>query len=298
MTSALDSALAYAALGLRTFPVTARKIPLIKWRDGATTDPATIEGLWRKWPHAEPGWALPAGVVVVDVDIKNGKNGYSDFARLEGCDPRTVGAPMATTPSGGLQVFYAATKPYVNRAPIAPGLGIDTRTEGGLVVLPSAGNGRQWLKSLDTPMPPAPAWLDCVVKKEPLILAPKGALKGPGTSETPADPCARRKALALLDRACAAIVAAPVGERHNTLNRECFTIGGIIGRGDIAYVDAYGPLLAAAQTVRHVPPWRNLERTVARMLEDGLNKPLEVSPVDLFVRAMRARLAARKAAVS
>jgi hypothetical protein len=296
MTSALDSALAYAALGLRTFPVTARKIPLIKWRDGATTDSATIETWWRRWPHAEPGWALPAGVVVIDIDIKTGKNGYNDFARLEGCDPRAIEAPSTSTPSGGLQVFYRALKPYANRAPIAPGLGIDSRAEGGLVVLPGASNGRQWLKPLSTPMPPAPAWLDCALKREPLILAPRGALKGHSEAQAASDPWARRKAMALPERACERIVDAPPGSRNDTRCPQCFFVGGLIARGDLDYPAAYDALLRAAQAVEHDPPWRGLEKWVARSLEAGMARPLEVSPVDLFMRGLRARLAARKAA--
>ena len=66
----------------------------------------------------------------------------------------------------------AATKPYKNAVAI-DGTGIDTRTDGGYVVLPLPGNGREWLRPLiGAPLLPAPAWLDCAVKKAPSTRAP------------------------------------------------------------------------------------------------------------------------------
>src|SRR6516164_1412692 len=139
---------AYANYGLRLFPCRADKKPLVPhWRDDATCDDAAIAAWLRQWPHADWAWAVAATVVVVDIDVKGGKNGYRDFERLDGHDPRTVDAPAATTPSGGMQIFYAAAKLYKNRVAIS-GTGLDTRTLGGYVVLPGEANGREWLRPL------------------------------------------------------------------------------------------------------------------------------------------------------
>jgi hypothetical protein len=224
-------AMHYAVAGLLIFPVNANKKPLTThgFKD-ATSDPAAIEAWREKWAHCEFGWAAPAGVVV-DVDIKHGKNGYADFKRLAGCDPRDVLTPQATTPSGGLQVFYAASKPYKNAVAI-DGTGIDTRAEGGYVVLPLPGNGREWLRPLigadgaTEPLLPAPAWLDAALRKAPsprapLILAPRSALAPPSS-----DSWAQKKALAQLARACAKIAAAPCGAQDATRHAQCFYIGG------------------------------------------------------------------------
>ena len=54
----------------------------------ATSDPEVIKAWRRKWAHCDFGWAVPADVIVVDVDVKHGKNGYADFKGLAGCDPR------------------------------------------------------------------------------------------------------------------------------------------------------------------------------------------------------------------
>jgi hypothetical protein len=285
-------ALRYAANGLDIFPVNANKKPLtLHGFKDATSDPAAIEAWLQKWPHADFAWAVPPGMVVVDIDVKHGKNGYRDFERLAGCDPRDVVTPIATTPSGGMQLFYAATKPYKNAVAIA-GTGIDTRTEGGYVVLPGHGNGRQWLRPLiGATLLPAPVWLDCVVRqtpstRAPLTLAPRSALALPTS-----DSYAQRGAQAQLERACAKVAAAPFGAQDATRHRMCFYIGGLIARGDLGYQEAYAALLEAACAMpAYREPWRNLETKVARSLEAGIGRPLALSETEQWVRAFRARM--------
>ena len=145
--SALDEALRYAAAGMLIFPVDAFKKPLTPhgFKD-ASSDPEVIAAWLEKWPHCEFAWALPADVVVVDVDRKNGKDGYRDLQDRAGCDPREVATPSASSPSGGLHLIYKASKPYKNAVAI-DGTGIDVRALGGYVVLPLPGNGREWLNS-------------------------------------------------------------------------------------------------------------------------------------------------------
>ena len=140
--------LRYAAVGMGLFPVNARGVPLTPhgFKD-ASSDPEVIEAWRSKRAHCEFGWALPADIIAVDLDMKHGKNGFRDFKDRTGCDPCDVATPQATTPSGGMHLFYKATKPYKNAVAIG-GTGIDTRTEGGYVVVPLAGNGREWLARL------------------------------------------------------------------------------------------------------------------------------------------------------
>ena len=89
-------------------------------------------------------------------------------------------------PAAGCTSFYAASKPYKNQVAI-DGTGIDTRSEGGYVVLPLPGNGREWLRQLiGATLLPAPAWLDCALRqapptRAPLVLAPRAALVPPSS---------------------------------------------------------------------------------------------------------------------
>ena len=85
---------------MRIFPVNARGTPLVAhgYKD-ASSDPAAIEAWCSKWAHCDFAWALPADIVVVDLDEKHGKHGLRDFRDLAGCDPRDVLTPHGTTPS-------------------------------------------------------------------------------------------------------------------------------------------------------------------------------------------------------
>ena len=293
----LALALRYADAGMKIFPVNAAKKPLVDhWPVSASSDPAVIEACLRKWAHCEFAWALPANVVVVDLDEKNGKHGYADFKSLAGCDPRDVMTPSASTPTGGLHLVYAALRPYKNAAPAIAGTGIDTRSIGGYVVLPLPGNGRQWLRQLIgadgamAPLLPAPAWLDCAVRTTPqarasLILAPRAALVPPSS-----DSQAQRGARAKLAQACARIAAAPCGAQDATRHAQCFYIGGLVARGDLGYEEAFVGLLVAARAMpAYREPWRDLETRVARSLEAGIGRPLTLSETEQWVRNFRAR---------
>jgi hypothetical protein len=288
-------ALRYGEATMRIFPVNARGAPLTHhgFKD-ASSDPGMIEAWLQKWGHCEFGWAAPAGVVVVDLDMKHGKNGFRDFRDRAGCDPHDVLTPMASTPSGGLHLFYKAAKPYKNAVAI-DGAGIDTRTEGGYVVLPLPDNGREWLRPLiGATLLPAPAWLDIALRKAPspraprapLMLAPRSAL-APASS----DSWAQRKAQSELERACAKIVAAACGAQDSTRHAQCFYIGGLIARGDLGYEEAFAALLEAACAMPvYRDPWHNLDARVARSIESGIERPLALSETERWVREFRARM--------
>lgn len=260
----LGWALAYTRHGLAVFPVKADKKPLTAngFKD-ASTDPGTVSDWWRQWPHADPAWSLPSTVIVVDIDIKHGKNGYRDFDRLSGSDPHDVDTPATSTPSGGMQLFFAAAKPYRNRVSIE-GTGLDTRSLGGYAVLPCAANGRHWLRPLrGTPMAPAPAWLDEAQK----TASPARNLLRPVAS--------RIDALRALERACARIIAAPNGEQDSTRHAQCFFIGALIARGHLDYATGCAALSAAARAMpAYGKPWRDLEERVEASIARGIERAI------------------------
>jgi hypothetical protein len=156
----LAAALAYALAGLRIFPTAPDKRPYVRWTSEATTDPETVRRWWRRWPEAGIGWAIPPGVVVVDIDPPDG----TDQARAAGGLPH--GGPIARTPRGGWHVVLALPDegPWSQRT-LRPA--VDARVGGkGYIVLPP-GDGRTWVRpptrlaDLVTPdrLPVAPAWV-------------------------------------------------------------------------------------------------------------------------------------------
>jgi Bifunctional DNA primase/polymerase, N-terminal len=158
----LDWAHAYARAGLRVFPVSMNKRPLTRrgFKD-ASSDEAVIRAWWGRWRHAEIGWAIDEGLVVIDLDDKNGRRGLADYQTLAGISADETVTPQASTPTGGRHLIFACSggpaKQFAGRIPGHPG--IDTRVGGkGYVVLPGPGNWRAWLKPLSTPLKPHPQW--------------------------------------------------------------------------------------------------------------------------------------------
>lgn len=171
-TPLLTAALAYARLGWMVFPLWH-----LKSRDqcgcpagldcenkgkhpygllapegfkSATDDENKIKQWWRKY-HYGIGIATGAqsGVIVLDVDVKNGKNGLrslSDLCKKLGQLPVTR---TAGTPSGGKHLYFQDPGGIpVSVEKLGPGL--DIKADGGYVVAPPSHSRRYgWLDQRD-----------------------------------------------------------------------------------------------------------------------------------------------------
>ena len=161
-------ALSLAGDGFFIFPIKPLdKTPAITgWQEAATRDTLGISQWWGLNPEynigiytgkfGDDGGAL----LVVDVDVKEGKNGYEELLRLEleeGRDlPRTY---CQSTPTGGQHLVYGVRAPVRQGANVL-GPGIDTRSRGGYIVgvgstLPGGAYGAAYSGSVY----PAPQWL-------------------------------------------------------------------------------------------------------------------------------------------
>jgi hypothetical protein len=165
------AALAYAARGIPVFPCKPRnKKPLTEhgFKD-ATTEADTIKIWWRRWPLALIGVPTgPAsGVDVLDLDVKNGKNGFvhvPDWERRSNIISRTR--------SGGAHLYFNSDGTIPCTVDNVPG--VDTRGHGGYVIVPPS-PGYTWVNGSDfSALPPWPADL------RPL----ERAAKQPATNES------------------------------------------------------------------------------------------------------------------
>lgn len=105
----LAKALALSRVGLQVFPVNHtednQKIPLTPAGHlDATTDEPVIETWWGKHPDAKVGvHAGASGIVVLDVDVKNGADGFESLGFLD--TPETFSYETST---GGWHFVYTA----------------------------------------------------------------------------------------------------------------------------------------------------------------------------------------------
>ena len=117
MSELLEAALAYARAGWHVFPCepprpgddTSGKRPIgslvPNGKDEATTDERTIRLWWHAVPNANIGVACkPSGLIVLDVDIGEGKNGKASLAEI---DSQLTPTRYQRTGSGGLHAIYA-----------------------------------------------------------------------------------------------------------------------------------------------------------------------------------------------
>lgn len=136
MPSTLDYALAHAARGCRVFPLEANgKKPAIKnWLKEATLDPAQIYIWFRSTTPRNIGIATGEGLLVIDIDVKGGVDGYETTARMEAKNGEQIPPTfIVATPSGGCHLYFNCPTDKANSiGKLGPG--IDSRGHHGYVV--------------------------------------------------------------------------------------------------------------------------------------------------------------------
>lgn len=233
-TACLEAAETYAGRGLRVFPVQAGgKRPLLdSWPDRATTDTATLQGWWRQWPNANLAIATGerSGVVVIDIDVKSGVNGFASLAGVE------LSGPQVQTPSGGLHYYLAHPGKHTpNKAGVRPG--IDIRGDGGYVVAPPSeieGVAYTWKVGLST------GYGDYVE------LAPKRERPRRDDSPRRVAEGTTRYGERALEEECSEVERASEGTRNDRLNQAAFAIGQLVAGGEITEDDGARALYSAA----------------------------------------------------
>jgi hypothetical protein len=149
----LETALAYAAAGLPVFPCKPDKHPLTPhgFKD-ASCDAGQITRRWTAWPDALI--AIPTGAVsgqaVVDIDLKNGKDGFKSIPNWQALSPIQV-----RTPSGGVHLHFLNGL-GIPRSGKNIGAGVDILGDGQSVIMPPS-PGYTWIGSSDlSACPPFP----------------------------------------------------------------------------------------------------------------------------------------------
>lgn len=149
------AALELARAGFEVFPLAPRaKRPITSngFYD-ATLDHNVITDWWTKHPHANIAIRPPEGVIVLDVDPRNGGS-TADLGPL-------TDTLMAKTGSGGLHLWFRHSGPSAGR--VGGCKGIDIKKRGGYVVAPPSihpsGDRYEWMPGPGTEIAELPAQL-------------------------------------------------------------------------------------------------------------------------------------------
>lgn len=166
-----DAAADLVSLGFSIIPLRPNtKLPLIKaWQRLASSDLDPITHWSRQWPDANIGVATgdASGVAVIDLDVKDDRNGIETVAALAKAGKVLPPCPTVITPSGGRHLYFRMSAGLKNVVGVTGagrglGLGIDFRAKGGFVVAPPSilPNGAyRWLVPPMTPnFPRLPDW--------------------------------------------------------------------------------------------------------------------------------------------
>jgi hypothetical protein len=138
VSSLRDHALAYAARGFRVFPLIPNgKLPRVKnFYDVATADPKLVYDMWT---DPVTGWSLDSnvgvatdGMIVVDIDMKKGKNGLASYVELD----LPLDTFMVRTPTGGLHAYLSGPSKSLSVNKLGDGL--DIRSAHGYVIAPGS----------------------------------------------------------------------------------------------------------------------------------------------------------------
>lgn len=134
------AAVALARAGIPVFPcVPGSKQPLTAHGfHSASTDADQVHRWWQRAPEANIGipTGAPSGLVVVDVDVHRGGDGFRAFSRTTELGLTQRWAWMVRTPSGGMHAYFAATPGIEQRCWSLPSRHIDFRGDGGYIVAP------------------------------------------------------------------------------------------------------------------------------------------------------------------
>lgn len=199
----MTHALAYADAGLDVLPLTpGGKTPLgrlvLHGKDDATHDVELVRDRCVQAPDANVGVRPAVGVVVVDVDTRDG--GASALYELTRPHGSLIPTWTAWTGGGGLHAWYRAPGPYKRKLC----QGVDLKSHTGYVVVPpslhASGRRYEWANAL--PIAEAPVWLVALMAAPPQRPLPRVSASLFAGAH---------------DDGLIRLVAAPGGDRHNRL---------------------------------------------------------------------------------
>lgn len=269
MSSLLEVALDYAALGLAAFPLVARSKEPATRRGfyDATTNPATL----RRWFGGACEYNIAirtgmasGGVWVLDIDDDES---LRELEHAHGALPSTRNSQS----SRGLHFWWRATSP-IQCSDSRVARGIDVKGDGGYIVAPPSihpdGPIYRWVN--DAPIGPAPSWLEELTRKRP---PPTPTIPPPTPRPYSGAPGAY--ATAALEREIDALANTAPGSRNHALNRASFSLHQLVAGGELDGAEVERRLLDAATANGLMADPHDGPARVRRTIESGARAGLQ-----------------------
>lgn len=230
MNELLVAALGYAAKGWPVFPVQPDKRPRTThgFKD-ASRNPSLLTEWWRRWPDSGIGLAIPDGLLVVDVDPRNG-----------GTRGRELPATKeAGTRSGGAHLYYSVPPDLSFVGQYSQGVDLKAPHRGYVILPPTP--GYTWTRR--GPQVPLPRdVLDRCTREssfDRLDIHQAAFLGLPWELAT-------RYGQVALDRQVERVMEAENGTRNNVLNDATYGIAQLVAGGELDEDHAMKALFEAA----------------------------------------------------
>lgn len=236
----------------------------------ATVNEEQIKKWWALWPDAGIGISTgkPSGLFIVDIDPRNG--GDETIAALQVEHGKLPLTRMVRTGGDGLHIYLRlpdGEREWVKQL----GPGVDVKADGGYVVGPPSlhpsGKPYRWVDE-NAPILDAPAWLVGLATKPVPIPRPLS----PMASSDPLPAYAEVALRGEVER----VKIAQEGSRNHVLNRAAFSLGQLVGAGQLDRSTVESSLFNAAITVGLGE--REIEKTLRSGLNDGEKEPRMVRP--------------------
>lgn len=220
--------------GWPVFPVGADKRPLTKHGfKAASRDPRLITEWWTRYPDAGIGFAIPEGLLVFDIDPRNGGVRGREL-------PRTK---EAGTRSGGQHLYYRVPPDLPFKGQYSPG--VDLKSGGkGYVILPPT-PGYSWVTEWTARKLPDDVLEHCVRQSG---FARPASPPQARVNRLPWEKASRYGEAALTNQA-ESVRLAREGERNNTLFKATASITRLVAGGELDEEYALAALLDAARYV-------------------------------------------------
>ncbi len=236
---------------------------------------ATHDAVEIQRQFASPGAAMigvptgdTSGFFCLDLDVKNGGGGLEWLAANQHRLPDTR---RHKTRSGGVHLLFAMPQGRIIRNSAGRiAAGVDVRGNGGYIIAPPSPG---YLVDEAMAPAPAPAWLLDLIDPPKAPEAPRPAPAPRQANE------GTRYGMTALDNECQAILSAPDGAKHDTLNRAAFSIGGLVAAGELIEGPAFAALASALAGIRHrCEDYPAAQKTLAGAFRAGMAKPREAPP--------------------